>query len=151
MSGAVSLLVASQIGAFGEPRFTLLGTRGGVRIEASDSQEAALRDGGDPSAVDWGTEPVGTEALLRVYDDESQPIDHRIALEHGNWPAFYRGVEDAVRGGAPDPVLVTDVIATLRVLDAARTAGTTGQVVVLDPPAGHTAGHAPAHTPAPPR
>jgi predicted dehydrogenase len=143
VSGAISLLVVSQIGAFGDPRMTLLGTRGGLRIDASDSQEAALAAGRNPSSTDWGTEPSGTEAVLRLYDDENQPTDQPIALEHGNWPAFYRGVEAAIRAGTPDPVLVTDAIATLRVLDAARESGATGQTVHLDPPA--------AHTPTPPR
>ena len=136
-SGAISLLVASQLGAFGDPRLTLMGTTGGLRIAASDSQEAVLVAGGDPAAPDWGTEPAGTEALLRTYDDANSPTDERIALERGNWPAFYRGVEAALRGAGPDPVLVDDVIQTLRVIDAARVAGRTGTVVRLDPPAGH--------------
>jgi scyllo-inositol 2-dehydrogenase (NADP+) len=44
-SGAVSVLTVSQVGAFAGPRFTLYGTRGGLRIDASDSQEAALVGG----------------------------------------------------------------------------------------------------------
>ncbi len=137
-SGSVSLLVVSQLGAFAEPRMTLLGTRGGLRIGASDSQEAALVAGGDPAADGWGREPAGTEALLRVYDAANVPTDETLPLLQGNWPAFYGGVAAAVRGEAPDPVLVTDVIENLRVLDAARVSGATGEVVRLEPPAGHT-------------
>jgi scyllo-inositol 2-dehydrogenase (NADP+) len=136
-SGAVSLLTVSQAGAFGDPRLTLFGTRGGLRIDGSDSQEAALVAGRDPAASDWGTEPAGSEALLRRYDDQNQATDETVPLARGDWPAFYRGVAAALRGEGPDPVLVADVIQTLRVLDAARESGSTGQSVRLDPPAGH--------------
>ena len=135
-SGAVTLLVVSQIGAFGEPRMTLYGTRGGLRIEASDSQEAALVAGRLPDA-DWGQEPGEAAGLLRSYDDASVMTQSRRPLDRGRWPAFYSGVERALRGAGEPPVLVDDVIADLRVLDAARESARTGTTVRLDPPAGH--------------
>jgi predicted dehydrogenase len=115
----------------------LLGTRGGLRIDVADSQEAELVDGGDPASPDWGVRLPGTEALLRTYDDENRPADEFVALERGAWPVFYAQVAKALRGQAPDPVPLTDAIETLRVLDAARLAASSGQVVPLDPPAGH--------------
>jgi scyllo-inositol 2-dehydrogenase (NADP+) len=136
-SGAVSMLVASQVGAFGDPRMTLFGTRGGLRIDASDSQEAALVAGADLRSGGWGVEPAGSEALLRTYDEDSTPTESRVPLVPGSWPVFYAGVEAALSDGAPDPVELGDVIANLRVLDAAREASDSGRVVRLDPPAGH--------------
>ena len=138
-SGAVSLLAVSQLGAFGQPRMTLLGTRGGLRIDASDSQEQALARGDRPDSPSWGIEPDASAALLRRVDDANNASDERLPLATGQWPLFYRGVAPALRGEAPDPVLVEDAIANLRVLDAARVAGATGTVVRLDPPAGHRA------------
>jgi len=138
-SGAVSQLSASQIGAFDTPRMTLLGTRGGLRIDASDTQEPELAAGRDPAAADWGQEPATSAALLRTYDDASALTEERVELAAGEWPAFYLGVERALRGSAEPPVLVEDVIANLRVLDAARDAGRSGSSVRLDPPAGHRA------------
>lgn len=135
--GAVSHLVASQVAAFGEPRMCLLGTRGGLRIGASDTQEAALAGGRVPGDADWGREPEGCEAELRVYDDASTPTDTSRALARGNWPAFYTGVESALRGATEPPVLVDDAVASLRVLDAARESSAAGRLVSLDPPAGH--------------
>lgn len=136
-SGAVSMLVVSQIGAFPGPRMTLYGTRGGLRIDASDSQEAALVAGGDPAADGWGAEPAGSEALLSVVDADSVATATAVPLVAGAWPQFYRGVVAALRDGAPDPVSLVDVIENLRVLDAAREAGATGATVRLDPPAAH--------------
>ncbi len=136
-SGAVSLLIVSQIGAFAQPRMTLLGTRGGLRIDASDSQEQALAGGADPSSDGWWVEPPGSEALLRTVDDDNRATDGLVPLAPGRWPDFYPGVVAAVRDGAAPPVSIDDVIENLRVLDAARVAGTTGTTVTLDPPAGH--------------
>jgi len=138
-SGAVSLLVASQIGAFDGPRFTLFGTRGGLRIPVADSQEAALVSGTLPGEGSWGVEPAGTEATLIVCDESSAQTVSALPLENGDWPAFYTGVAAALRGEADAPVLVADVIADLRVMDAARESARSGTVVSLDPPAGHRA------------
>jgi hypothetical protein len=48
-------------------------------------------------------------------------------------------VSAAVRGDSEPPVLIEDVIADLRVIDAARESVSTGSIVSLDPPAGHRA------------
>ena len=136
-SGAISVLTVSQVQAFGEPRMTVFGTRGGLRIDVADSQEPELDAGLDPSQPDWGTRAPGTEALLRTFDDASNPSDTLVTLRPGAWPTFYRGVADAIEGSAPAPVLVEDVIATMRVLDAARQATASGSIVRLDPPAAH--------------
>ena len=95
--------------------------------------------GHDPADPDWGTEPEASAALLRTYDDASTLTESRVELARGNWPAFYRGVEQALRGSAEPPVLVDGVIANLRVLGAAREAALIGSSVRLDPPAGHRA------------
>lgn len=136
-SGAISLLTVSQVQAFGEPRMTLYGTLGGLRIDVSDGQEPELAAGDDPADPDWGTRAPGTEAVLRTFDVDSTMTEQRVTLEPGAWPAFYRGVADAMDGTGDVPVLLSDVIQTMRVLDAAREAAETATVVSLDPPAGH--------------
>jgi scyllo-inositol 2-dehydrogenase (NADP+) len=138
-SGGLSMLVVSQAGAFPAPRMTVLGTRGGLRIDASDTQEQVLAAGGDPTATGWGAEPSTSAGLLRQYDLAAEPTDSRVPLVRGDWPAFYRGVAAALDGLAADPVAVDDAVATLRVLDAARRSAQAGTVVSLDPPAGHRA------------
>jgi predicted dehydrogenase len=137
-SGAVSHLSVSQVSAFGEPRMTLYGTLGGLRIERGDSQEAALGAGGIAGEATWGVEPRDSDAVLRTYED-NVPTDAARPLERGDWPAFYRGVEAAIRGVDQPPVLIDDAIASQRVLDAARESVATGRAVRLDPPAVHRA------------
>jgi scyllo-inositol 2-dehydrogenase (NADP+) len=136
-SGGISLLTVSQIAAFNSPRITMLGMRGGLRIDATDSQEPALIAGRDPAAADWGVEPPGTEAVLRTMGEDNIAHEEAMPLLPGAWPTFYRGVSGALHDGAPPPVLVSDAIENLRVLDAARAAAVSRSVIPLDPPAGH--------------
>lgn len=136
-SGAVSVLSASQVGAFAEPRMTLLGTHGGLRILRADTQEDVLRTGVIPGAG-WGVEPAEHAAVLRTYDGDSVVTERSVPLQPGQWPAFYAQVESAIRGLGPAPVDIADVVADLRVLDAARASGATSATIRLDPPAGHS-------------
>lgn len=135
-SGAVSVVSVSQVAAFTDPRMTLLGTHGGLRVHATDSQEEVLRTEAVPGP-EWGVEPAGTDATLRVFDDDSVVTETRVPMERGDWPYFYRTVASAIDGQTPPPVLIADVIQSMRVMDAAREAGATGTTVTLDPPAGH--------------
>lgn len=137
VGGGVSVLTVSQIAAFDHPRITMLGMRGGLRIDATDSQEPALAAGQDPTSSSWGVEPAGTEATLRTMGEDNIPHEELLPLEPGAWPTFYPAVADAILTGAEPPVLAYDVVQNLRVLDAARLAGATGTVVDLEPPAAH--------------
>jgi scyllo-inositol 2-dehydrogenase (NADP+) len=135
--GALSILTASQQAAFGDPRFILLGTTGGVRIAESDSQESALKAGTLPSDPAWGVEPAGVVAQLRIGDTSGELIDSEIELVAGRWNDFYPAVLASILSGSPAPVASSDVLADLRVLDAAMQSAGTGETVHLSPPAAH--------------
>lgn len=135
--GALSILTASQQAAFGDPRFILLGTTGGVRIIESDSQESALKAGTLPSDPAWGVESDGVVAHLRIGGTSGELIDSEIELVAGRWNYFYPAVLASIVSGAPAPVPCSDVVADLRVLDAARRSADTGETVHLSPPAAH--------------
>ena len=51
--------------------------------------------------------------------------------EAGDYPAYYRGIVEALRTGADPPVDVRDSIEGLEVLEAARESSRTGTVVAL--------------------
>lgn len=135
-SGAVSLLFASMVAAFDAPRMVLLGAMGGLRIDAGDTQEDALRAGIDATVSTWGIEPDTSRALLRTTAGTGT-TDELIALTPGRWPSFYPAVRDSITQGTEPPVLLDDVIANLRIMDAARESARSGGPVTLDPPAGH--------------
>lgn len=129
--GAVSELTVSQASVFGTPRYTVLGTRGGLRVDASDSQEAVLAAGGDPSQPGWGIEPPQSRAVLRRALDDGDVDEDEVPLEDGRWPDFYPQVAAAVRGDGPPPATAEEAVATAEVIDAARASAATGEVVSL--------------------
>ena len=134
-SGAVSILSVSSVSAFIEPRLRVLGTQGGLEITGLDTQEDALREGRSPLDDDWGTEPELAVARLVTGTD---PTPSSVERARGAWSEYYRGVMLALRGEAPPPVDPRDVVANLRVIEAAAESARTGRVVTLDPPAGHS-------------
>jgi hypothetical protein len=73
--------------------------------------------------------------VLRISGAEKDFTDEALAMVPGNWPALYRGVAEALEGDGPAPVLIDDVLGTVRVMDAARESGRHGEAVRLDPPA----------------
>lgn len=122
--GATSVLSVSAVTAVPGPRFRLLGSDGGVVIDLADTQEDVLRAGGRPGGAasdrPWGVEPADRTAHIVTRHGE------RVApLLHGAWPEYYRRVARAIVFDEPAPVPMADVLAAMRVLDAARrSAGT---------------------------
>lgn len=142
LSGAVSRLTVSQVTAFNEPRFTVAGMHGGLRVTTYDQQEPALASGLRPEQGAAGIDTWGAQdgdAVLRTYDEASALTETSVAMERGMWPAFYAGVARCLLDGAPAPVLMEDVVADMRVIDAARESAATGSAITLDPPAAHRA------------
>jgi predicted dehydrogenase len=136
-SGAVSELIGSQAAAFGEPRYTLFATRGGIRIVGSDTQEAALRAGVRADSEAWGIEAPDFTATVVTPDASEELSSREVALVRGRWNEYYPSVRDSVLGTGIAPVPVSDVIANMRVLDAAGVSARTGESVRLSPAAAH--------------
>jgi predicted dehydrogenase len=122
-SGAVSHLWAGALAAAPGPRFRVLGTRGAFVLEYLDGQEERLAAGERPGPR-WGDEP--RERWGRLH-----PEGELVPSEAGAWPEFYARVAASVRGEGPPPVDPASVVATMRLLDAARASASTGQVVHL--------------------
>ncbi len=123
-SGARSHLWAGVHAAHAAPRLRVVGGAGGFVSEGLDPQEAALRGGARPTDPGFGRR--GAEAAARLYDGErGTPL----AMEAGDWAAFYRGVVAAIRDGAPPPVTVADAVRVAELLDAARASAASASVV----------------------
>ncbi|MEV0407182.1 Gfo/Idh/MocA family oxidoreductase [Actinoallomurus sp. NPDC050550] len=110
------------------PRFRVSGTTGAYVVDGVDGQEAALLAGATPASEGdrWGAEPQERWGQV-LRGDHAEPAPS----ERGRWDLFYPAFAAAVRGTGQLPVDPWDAIATARVLDAARTGATTGQVVAL--------------------
>jgi scyllo-inositol 2-dehydrogenase (NADP+) len=114
-SGVRSHLWASLITAQPSPRMRVLGQRAAWVKEGVDVQEAALRGGADPRDPGFGRDAPERYGLLGAADDV-RPVETR----PGRYLAFYAGLADAIRAGAPPPVSLDDAIAGLEIIAAAR-------------------------------
>ena len=120
-SGARSHLWCSMTAPAPGPRLLLQGTRAGWVKDGLDGQEDALRAGLPAGGAP--PEPPG-----RLTDAGGT---RQVASLGGDWPAFYRGVVDAVAGAADVPVRPEDGVRVLRVLEAARRSAASREVVPL--------------------
>ncbi|WP_027344766.1 Gfo/Idh/MocA family protein [Hamadaea tsunoensis] len=102
------------------PRMRVLGTKGAFVVEDLDGQEDALREGLSADQA--------RPAIARVLADPSMTPVPPVA---GNWAGYYPAVLAALRGEGPLPVDPADVVHVMEVLDAAREAGATGEIVHL--------------------
>ena len=113
-SGVRSHLYMSAAAAQSGARLSVWGARAAYVKHGLDPQEDALRAGAIPDAADWGAEPRERWGMLGTTTERaSHPT------LHGAYPAFYAGVERAIRVGGAAPVLVADAVATLEVIEAA--------------------------------
>jgi scyllo-inositol 2-dehydrogenase (NADP+) len=108
------------------PRISLFGARATLFQYGFDGQESALKEGTMPGDLNWGVTP-GTRVELR--DTDGTP--RALAVQNGQYEAFYASVAAALLDGAEPPVSAEDALAVMRVMDAARLSGQTGQRVVL--------------------
>lgn len=131
-SGAISILSVSAVAGSIEPRLRVLGTRGALEVTGLDTQEDALRAGSSPLGDEWGSES-GAATLVTAADPQPRTIER----SHGAWPEYYRGVVRSMRGEGEAPVDPRDVVANLRVIEAAALSARDRVVVGLDPPAAH--------------
>ena len=124
--GVRSHLWVSAVAPQLAPRLRVLGDRAGYTVQGLDVQEAALRAGGGPGAPGWGEAPPAAFGVLGA-DGAEAPVP----TEPGTWQAFYAGLVRSLTAGAPPPVDPGEVVAALRVLDAARVSAAEGRVVRL--------------------
>jgi scyllo-inositol 2-dehydrogenase (NADP+) len=126
-AGAVSHLRVSALTAAPGPRLRVLGSHAAYVVRDPDSQEQSLRAGHRPGPdTDWGEELASAWGRLVAGDAEET-----VPSERGDWPAFYRKLARALRGGSPPPVDPWDAVETLRILDLARQSATTRSVLAL--------------------
>ncbi len=123
-NGVRSHLFASATAADLGPKFRVLGSKGGYSCHGLDVQEAALRAGEVPGE-NWGEVDEENWGEYTNLEGATSPFP-TIA---GDYPAFYRELEHAIRGNEPAPVNPNDAAATLQIIEAARYSSTMHRVV----------------------
>lgn len=108
------ILHASALVPVPAARFTVHGSQGSFIKYGLDPQEDVLKTGKRPPAADWGHEPV--PATLTVWQDGTAET-RELACVPGDYPAYYAGVRDAIRGSGPNPVTAAEVIRVIGLIE----------------------------------
>jgi scyllo-inositol 2-dehydrogenase (NADP+) len=97
------------------PRWTVVGTEGGLIKDGVDPQEDALR-GGD---LDAAKEPPAHRFRMRREEGE-QVVEEEVPTVRGGWDAYYANIAEHLAGRAPLAVTAEQGREVVRVLEAAR-------------------------------
>lgn len=122
------ILHASTLTAEPGARFAVYGTAASFVKRGLDEQEAALKAGLFPPADDWGIDP--RDGTLTVWQD-GQPRYETVPTRHGDYPAYYAALRDAILHGAANPVPAGDAIAVMRLIEAGCQSAAEGREVAL--------------------
>ena len=127
-NGVASFLTASKLNRVVRRVVELYGEGGAYLATGSDVQTGAIKAGsrpaGDPSA--WGFEPEQHWGRLNTASGS-----RIVPSVQGNHAGYYTAFALAVAEGSEVPVPVSDAIAVLEVLDAARASALEHRTVVL--------------------
>ncbi|QWF80550.1 Gfo/Idh/MocA family protein [Amycolatopsis sp. CA-230715] len=125
-NGVRSHLWTSALAGTQNPRFRVLGDAGTFTKYGLDVQEPQIKDGMRPGDEGWGVEPESDAGVLGVGDNVVT-----VPTETGRYEDFYAQTRDALLGEGEFPVDPASALEALRVLEAARVAGTERRVVEL--------------------
>lgn len=122
------ILHAGALVAVPAARFTVHGSQGSFIKYGLDPQEDVLRTGKRPPAADWGHEPV--PATLTVWHD-GMAQSRELACVAGDYPAYYAGVRDAIRGVGPNPVTAVEVIRVIGLIELGLQSAREGRTLAV--------------------
>nr|WP_296765783.1 Gfo/Idh/MocA family oxidoreductase [Rhodococcus sp. (in: high G+C Gram-positive bacteria)] len=127
-SGVHSTVSATKVNHFQARQLRVYGTDGSYYSDGTDVQAQAIFGGTRPAdnPEAWGFEREDRWGTLRTAAG-SRPVPSA----QGSYQSFYSDFAAAAAGKGPQPVPASEVIHTLEVLDVARRAADTGQVIAL--------------------
>ena len=129
-SGVRAHLWMSVVSRLLGPRMRLLGLRGTYEKYGLDPQEDALSRGIRPGDVSWGMEPRERWGRLAT-EVGGVSLDSPVETLPGAYQQYYILLRDALLKGGKPPVEATEVLRTLKVIEAAQESARSGCVVKL--------------------
>ncbi|MCM5705559.1 oxidoreductase [Larsenimonas salina] len=126
------ILHSTTVACAPTPRFSLHGTEGSFTIYGLDPQEDMLRRGARPTFDGWGRDATPGE-IARLQNGAF--VRETVPTQPGNYPAFYQGVRDALRGGE-SPVSLDSALQVMRLLALAKQSDASSQALSFDAPIG---------------
>lgn len=127
--GAHSHISASKLNRITVRELRAYGAAGCYVSQSTDVQAQSILAGLRPAddLARWGFEPESHWGSLHTTEGTT-----RIPSEQGRYHAYYEAFAEAVRTGGPPPVTAEEAIATIVVLDAARTSAAEGRTVPVE-------------------
>lgn len=122
------ILHATTLAAEPGARFAVHGTAASYLKHGLDEQEAMLKAGLFPPAVDWGIDP--RDGTLISWRD-GQPCHETEPTRRGDYPAYYAALRDAILHGTANPVPASDAIAVMQLIEAGCQSAEEGREVRL--------------------
>ncbi|HEY5892922.1 MAG TPA: oxidoreductase [Chthoniobacterales bacterium] len=120
------ILHGGMLVAGGVPRLTLHGTRGSWLKYGLDVQESQLVRGMHPGDPGWGEDPLPGQ----FYDGSGGP-PQELPVPRGDQSQYYKAIRNALIDGAPNPVIPTQAIAVMAVVETAIQSAAIGQALPL--------------------
>lgn len=108
-----AILHGSALVAAPGPRLAAHGTGGSFVKFGLDPQEDALKAGLRPGSAGWGADPRPAQLTLHAGAESGQSVNS-VA---GNYLAYYAGIRDAIRLGAPNPVPAEQALRVMRLIE----------------------------------
>ncbi|WP_040242613.1 oxidoreductase [Chromohalobacter japonicus] len=115
------ILHAGSLMAAPAPRFSVHGTHGSYVKHGLDPQEDMLKCGERRPTPEWGEDHQhGLHTVPNVNDAGARPELREVPTRAGNYPAYYAGIHEAIRGQGNNPVSAEESLAVMQVLEAGR-------------------------------
>ena len=108
------ILHGSALVAAAGPRLTVHGTNGSFVKFGLDPQEDALKAGLQPGSAGWGADPRPGRLTLWNGDAATERVVDSVP---GDYLAYYAGIRDAIRLGAPNPVPAEQALQVMRLIE----------------------------------
>ncbi|HLH62461.1 MAG TPA: Gfo/Idh/MocA family oxidoreductase [Ktedonobacteraceae bacterium] len=128
--GVRAHLWMSAVARIPGPRMLLRGLRGTYVKWGLDPQEDALRSGMRPGDSGWGQEPRESWGQLST-DVDGLHFDGPVETIPGCYECFYALLRDALLSGGPPPVDPASAIATLKIIEVAKSSAANSRVIEL--------------------
>ncbi|GAA3949480.1 oxidoreductase [Chitinophaga oryziterrae] len=110
------------------PSYQFHGRKGSFIKTKADMQETMLQQGLMPGAPGWGVEAIGEWGLLHTEKD-GQVIKQYLPTPKGNYLDFYDDVYNALTKGTPNPVLPSDGLNVIKIIETAFESSKSGRVI----------------------
>ena len=116
-SGTTSHLWLNGLAAQRAPRFHVLGSESAYTVWGLDGQEAALKQGAEPTDADFGVADEADWGLVGI-DGDLTPYP----TERGRYDLFYADLADAILRDGPVPVDPRDALRVIEIIERIHSA-----------------------------